>query len=68
MMPFKALYGYDPPHTAFPTETSSKVAAVSDYLFHKTAVLDIVALQKAQVRIKWYTDKKISDRQFAIGD
>lgn len=70
MSPFKALYGYDPPHAEFLPSSSCSVAEISNFLQHREATLEILkeSLFKAQERMKWYADKKRTDRQFNVGD
>ncbi|KAF5196221.1 hypothetical protein FRX31_014193 [Thalictrum thalictroides] len=58
------------PHLAFPAEHSSTVAVVQDYMKHRSATLDLVreSLHKAQERMKWYANKRRTDRNFLVGD
>ncbi|XP_026433073.1 uncharacterized protein LOC113330481 [Papaver somniferum] len=62
--PFQALYGYVPPHLAFPTTSNTSVASVEEYLQIRDVVLDILKenLHKAQERMKR------TYRSFLVGD
>ncbi|XP_026434282.1 uncharacterized protein LOC113331843 [Papaver somniferum] len=70
MSPFSALYGYAPPHLAFPVEVTSSVAAVESYLRDRDAMLDLLkeSRHKSQEWMKFFDDKKRSDRSFEVGD
>ncbi|KAL5710325.1 hypothetical protein ACHQM5_020904 [Ranunculus cassubicifolius] len=70
MSPFKALYGYSPPHPAFPSAELSSNSEVNEYLHNRDLLRDIVkeALQKAQERMKIYADKRRTDRQLQEGE
>ncbi|XP_026433887.1 uncharacterized protein LOC113331394 [Papaver somniferum] len=67
---FKALYGYNPPHMAFPYTTVTSVSAVESYLNQRDAMLDLLkeSLQKAQERMKFFADKSSTDRSLEVGD
>ncbi|XP_026399650.1 uncharacterized protein LOC113295536 [Papaver somniferum] len=70
MCPFKPLYGYDPPHLAFPSTTTTSVKAVEDYLKQRDSTLDILkkSLHKAQERMVHYANENRIDRSFQVGD
>ncbi|XP_026378270.1 uncharacterized protein LOC113272680 [Papaver somniferum] len=70
MTPFKDLYGYSPPHIAFPNEVLTSVADVEDYIQQRDAMLELLqdSLHKAQEMMKLYADKKRIDRTFEVGD
>ncbi|KAL5723866.1 hypothetical protein ACHQM5_007208 [Ranunculus cassubicifolius] len=70
MSPFKALYGYSPPHYDISPEISTPIAAVTDYLQHRWQMLQLIKynLTQAQERMKWFSDKKRVDRSFSVGD
>ncbi|XP_026451123.1 uncharacterized protein LOC113351333 [Papaver somniferum] len=64
--PFQALHGYVPPHLAFPSATTTLVAAVEAYLKDRASLLDIFkeSLLKDQERMKLYVDRSRTDRTF----
>ncbi|XP_026396023.1 uncharacterized protein LOC113290655 [Papaver somniferum] len=66
----QALYGYLPPHMAFPSSTTTSVAAVESYLKDREAMIDILkeSLHTAQARMKFFADKSRQDRTFVVGD
>ncbi|KAL5715388.1 hypothetical protein ACHQM5_017216 [Ranunculus cassubicifolius] len=70
LSPFKALYGFDPPHFDIQGAPTSTVSTVDEYLQHRAAVLALVqdSLLKAQERVKWFADKKRQDREFQVGE
>ncbi|XP_026434589.1 uncharacterized protein LOC113332128 [Papaver somniferum] len=70
MCPFKALYGYDPPHLAFPSTATTSVKVVEYYLKQRYSTLDILkeSLHKAQERMVHYANEKRIDRSFQVGD
>ncbi|XP_026399621.1 uncharacterized protein LOC113295506 [Papaver somniferum] len=70
MSPFQALYGYLPPHLAFPSSATTFVATVEEYMKQRVVVLDILkeTLHKAHERMKFFDDKTRTDRVFAVGD
>ncbi|XP_026451503.1 uncharacterized protein LOC113351784 [Papaver somniferum] len=67
MSPFKALYGYNPLHLAFPTDCTTSVAVVEEYLKERDVVLKD-SLAKAREIRKWFADRKRTDRSFEVGD
>ncbi|XP_026451896.1 uncharacterized protein LOC113352268 [Papaver somniferum] len=69
MSPFQALYGYAPPHLVFPIPSSTSVATVENYLQERDIMLQLLKeeLSKAQSRMKFFADKKRSDRNFEVG-
>jgi Integrase core domain len=69
MTPFKALYGYDPPHIPMGSIPDSKVEAVDKLLKERHTILVQLKeqLTKAQERMKLYADKKRHERHFSVG-
>ncbi|XP_026396513.1 uncharacterized protein LOC113291163 [Papaver somniferum] len=63
MSPFQSLYGYLPPHLAFPSSATTSVAAIEDYMKQRDDVLDILkdTLHKSQERMKFFADKTKTD-------
>ncbi|XP_026450795.1 uncharacterized protein LOC113350907 [Papaver somniferum] len=70
MSPFKSLYGYEPPHLAFSSTTTTSIKAVEDYLKYRDATLDILkeSLHKAQESMVHYANEKRVDKSFQVGD
>ncbi|XP_026459891.1 uncharacterized protein LOC113360615 [Papaver somniferum] len=70
MSPFKDLYGYDTPHLDFPTNITTYVAAVEEYLSRRKAMLDILkdSLSVSQARMKFFADQNRTERSFEVGD
>ncbi|XP_026452097.1 uncharacterized protein LOC113352500 [Papaver somniferum] len=70
MNPFQALYGYAPPHLAIPYEFTTSMEIVEEYLKNREAMVDILkeSLHKAQERSKKFVDKKMTDKNFDVGD
>ncbi|XP_026416826.1 uncharacterized protein LOC113312279 [Papaver somniferum] len=70
MTSFQALYGYTPPHMAFPVQVTTSVIAVQDYLQARDHMLQLLReyLLQAQHRIKHFADIKRTDRSFVVGD
>lgn len=70
MTPFKALYGYPPPHLAFPSQVTTSVKSVEDYLKDKDHMLQLLKedLSRAQDRMKLFADQKRTDKIFQVGD
>ncbi|XP_026435822.1 uncharacterized protein LOC113333611 [Papaver somniferum] len=68
--PFQALYGYLPPHMAFPSDTTTFVAVVESYLKDTETMIDILkeSLHNAQARMKFFADKTRKDMTVAVGD
>ena len=68
MTPFQALYGYQPLGQAW--DVNTKVAAVQDILQNRDQLSKLLSdqLQKAQQRMKFYSDKKRTEREFQLGD
>ncbi|XP_026417065.1 uncharacterized protein LOC113312532 [Papaver somniferum] len=54
----------------FPTNITTSVAAVEEYLAHRKAMLDILkdSLSVAQARMKFFADQNRTDRSFKVGD
>ncbi|XP_026428650.1 uncharacterized protein LOC113324549 [Papaver somniferum] len=67
---FTSNFWYVPPHLAFPSATTTSVAAVETYLNERASLLDIFKepLHKAQERMKLYADRSGTDRTFEVGD
>ncbi|XP_026451326.1 uncharacterized protein LOC113351588 [Papaver somniferum] len=70
MTPFHDLYGYLPPHLAFPFNSTTSVASVQEYLQERDHMLQLLKedLLKAQDRMKLYADNSRCDRAFNVGD
>ncbi|XP_026459651.1 uncharacterized protein LOC113360351 [Papaver somniferum] len=70
MSPFKALYGYQPPHLVFQIPTPTSVTTVEDYFQERDVMLQLLKndFSKAQSRMNFFADKKRSDREFSVGD
>ncbi|XP_026459077.1 uncharacterized protein LOC113359700 [Papaver somniferum] len=70
MTPFQALYGYLPPHLAFPVHSTTSVVSVQEYLQWGDHMLQLLKedLLKAQDRMKFYADNSRCDRSFNVGD
>ncbi|XP_026419829.1 uncharacterized protein LOC113315794 [Papaver somniferum] len=70
MSSFKALYGYDAPHLAFPPTITTSVAAIEEYLIHRKPMLDILkdSVSVAQARMKFFADQNRTERSFEMGD
>ncbi|XP_026410097.1 uncharacterized protein LOC113305229 [Papaver somniferum] len=64
------MYGYLPPHMAFPSTATTIVATVETYMKDKDAMLDIIkqSLHKSQDRMEFFVDKSRVDRVFAVGN
>ncbi|XP_026459596.1 uncharacterized protein LOC113360285 [Papaver somniferum] len=67
---FQALYGYLPPHLAFPSTATTSVDVVEAYLKSRDYMLDIIkeSLHQSQDRMKLYVDSSRVERIFAEGD
>lgn len=70
MTPFEALYGYKPPMLAVGAYQNLKNAAVGDFLKERAQLEAVIKdnLEKARSRMKWYADKKRTERVFQVGD
>ncbi|XP_026429029.1 uncharacterized protein LOC113324992 [Papaver somniferum] len=70
MTPFQDLYGYLPPHLAFPVNSIILVVSVQEYLQERNHMLQLLkeGLLKAQDRMKFYADNSRCDRAFNVGD
>ncbi|XP_039011091.1 uncharacterized protein LOC120140134 [Hibiscus syriacus] len=68
LTPFEALYGYKPPTMVWQAETN--VQSVSDLMRSREDIRQLVKLQleHASNRMKQQTDKKRTERVFAVGD
>ncbi|XP_026459659.1 uncharacterized protein LOC113360359 [Papaver somniferum] len=67
---FQALYGYTPPHLAFPVQATTSVAVVHDYLLERDHMIQLLKedLSKAQHRMKHFADNHRTDRSFVVGN
>ncbi|XP_026416555.1 uncharacterized protein LOC113311991 [Papaver somniferum] len=70
MSHFKAIYGYEAPHLAFPPSVTTSVDSVEKYLKQRESILLLLkeTLKKAQERMKHFVDAKRTDRSFEVGD
>ena len=70
MTPFQALYGYIPPGFIWDASSLAKVSTVEDLLKEREQLSRMLVnqLEKAQHRMKYYADKKRSEREFQVGD
>ncbi|XP_026377956.1 uncharacterized protein LOC113272319 [Papaver somniferum] len=70
MSPFQALYGYIPPHLAFPSTTTTSVTEVPAYMKQRDAMLSLLKdnLHQAQEIMKFFADQKRSERVIEVGD
>lgn len=68
MSPYQALYCSVPPSINY-HQLRSQDSAVSTLLRERTAIQQLLKenLSKAQERMKWFADKKRSDREFTVG-
>lgn len=68
--PFKALYGYNPPHLAFPLEVTTSVADVEDYIKERDKIISMLkeSVKKSQERMKYFADMKRTDKSFRLDD
>jgi Integrase zinc binding domain len=69
MTPFKALYGYDPPHIALGSVPVSRVEAVDEVLRERHSTMQQLKeqLKKAQEKMKLFADRKRVERHFSVG-
>lgn len=67
---FTALYGQNSPRLAFPSTTTTSVAAVEEYLKQRDVILELLkdSLHKSQERMRLYADKHRVERSFVVGD
>lgn len=70
MTPFKAIYGYQPPHLSFPLSVTTSVSDVEEYIKERDHMLSLLKknLLKSQERMKFFSDNNKIDRSFEIGD
>ncbi|XP_026459933.1 uncharacterized protein LOC113360663 [Papaver somniferum] len=70
MKSFQALYGYLPPHFAFPFHSTTIVASFQEYLQERDHMLQLLKedLLKAQDMMKFYADNSRCDRSFNLDD
>ncbi|XP_026428960.1 uncharacterized protein LOC113324898 [Papaver somniferum] len=70
MSHFQALYGYVPPHMAFPTSSTTSIAVVETYLKEGAQKKDLLkeSLHGAQKMMKLHADTTRVERSFNAGD
>ena len=69
--PFEVLYGHAPWHFGLSAEAvGSDVLALNQWLSERALMQDLVKqhLLRAQARMKHQSDKRRSEREFAVGD
>ncbi|XP_070013614.1 uncharacterized protein [Nicotiana sylvestris] len=68
--PFEALYGYSPPQLSLGPLLETMVQATEDTMMRRQQMQQLLKdnLTKAQERMKYYADKRRSDREFQVGD
>lgn len=68
--PFKAVYGYQPPHLLQYTPGIAKAQAIEEALKDRNAALRIIKdnLREAKERMKKFSDLKRTERNFQIGE
>ncbi|KAL5701100.1 hypothetical protein ACHQM5_026475 [Ranunculus cassubicifolius] len=68
--PFQVLYGYTPKVHVFPQQPQSGIPEVDTFLRERSQALQVIKdnLHQAQARMKQYSDKHRSEREFAVGD
>lgn len=68
--PFKALYGYEPPHIPIGSPPKCSVQAVDEMLWERHQMLQQLKekLIKAQEKMKKMADRKRTERHFQVGD
>lgn len=70
MTPYKALYRKDPPRLNYHQKQRSKVGSVDEFV-KKRAELQVLLkknLLLSQERMKFYVDRKISEKEFQESD
>ncbi|KAL5731844.1 hypothetical protein ACHQM5_004534 [Ranunculus cassubicifolius] len=70
LSPFQALYGYIPPFHTFPQQPATNNVEVHKFLTERAATFDIIKdnLLFAKARMKFYADKRRTERVFKVGD
>lgn len=70
MTPFKALYGVQPPTVNYHQEGTNKNPLIAEFVKERAATQQLLKenLQKSQERMKFYADKKRTEREFQVGD
>lgn len=70
MTPFEALYGVKPVPLPLGPYQDMVIPAAADLLQQRANVLSSLKehLEKAQNRMKFFADRKRSDREFQVGD
>jgi hypothetical protein len=68
--PFQALYGHEPNFGAVPELEPDAITPASGFLAERAVQLGIITrnLEAAQKRMKRYTDKKRTEKEFQVGD
>ncbi|KAH0644742.1 hypothetical protein KY284_032626 [Solanum tuberosum] len=68
--PFEDLYGYSPPQVSIGPLLETMVPAADDAVMRRQQWLQLLKdnLSKAQERMKFYEDKKRSEREFQVND
>jgi hypothetical protein len=68
--PFQALYGHEPNFGAVPELEPDAITPASGLLAERAVQLGIITrnLEAAQKRMKRYTDKKRTEKEFQVGD
>lgn len=68
--PFEALYGCSPPQLSIGTLLETVVQAAEDAVMHRHQFLQLLKdnLATAQARMKFFADKKRTEREFLVGD
>ena len=67
---FQALYGYIPPGFIWDASSLAKVSTVEELLKEREYLSRMLVeqLENAQNRMKYYADRKMSEREFQVGD
>ncbi|XP_070024821.1 uncharacterized protein LOC142181679 [Nicotiana tabacum] len=70
MHPFEALYGYTPPQLSLGPLLETVLQGAEDTVMRRQQMQQLLKdnLIKAQERMKYYADKRSSDREFQVGD
>lgn len=70
MTSFKVFYGRDPPPLLWWVEEESKIEEVNTIIRERNLILDDLKsnLNRAQERMKKFSDKKRREMEFAMGD
>ena len=70
MSPFEALYGMKPPQLALGAYSHSKVATVADHLQERQRIGELLKknLEEAKNRMKVFTNRRRTEKEFEVGD